>query len=178
MQTITASRAQRTKTLIVSADSQGYTSTVARAIGARLQSRGHDVHFGDALSGQPPAPAEYDAVIFGAEHGARVDRRALAAYIARHRELLGRIPTGLFVVNRSRSRGDARAPIEVLETSIGWRPSYAAGIDCAHLGISRTLLRRFMRFLLRRLDVSIASSSTEEIRALVAAMERAVARRR
>ncbi len=178
MQGTTIASAHRTRTLIVSADSQGYTSTVARAIGARLQSRGHDVHFGDALAGKPPPPADYDAVIFGAEHGARIDRRALAAYIARHRELLGRIPTGLFVVNRRRPRGDTRWPIEVFESSVGWRPSYAAGIDCARLGISRTLLRRFVKFVLRRLDISIASSSTEEIRALVAAMERAVARRR
>lgn len=166
---------KRCRTLIVAADGNGFATTIAHAIGSRLRSLGHDVHFGDVLVGKPPPPLDYDAVIIGTEHGDHRHRRVLGDYIARYRELLERLPTGLFVVNRRRSHRDPRQPIEAFETSVGWRPKYAAGIDCAHVGIGRALLRRAIHLVLRRLDYSIAAASTDEIRALVGALERALA---
>ena len=165
----------RNKTLIVSADPHGYTSTVAHAIAMRLRSLGHDVHFGDALVSRPPPPVDYDAVIFGTEHGERRDRRALGEYIARSREPLERLPTGLFVVMRRPPR-DPRQPIEAFETSVGWRAKFAAGIDCKRVGIGRTMMRKIMHFVLRHLEGAIAAENREEIHALVDAMEREVAR--
>jgi menaquinone-dependent protoporphyrinogen IX oxidase len=168
---------KRSKTLIVSADVNGFATSIAHAIGSRLRSLGHDVHYGDALVGRPPPPVDYDAVIIGTEHGDRRHRRVLGDYIARYREPLERLPTGLFVVNKRRSANrDPRQPIEAFETSVGWRPKYAAGIECGHIGIVRSLLRRGVHLILRHLDYSIAAESNDEIRALVGALERSLAR--
>lgn len=138
--------------LIVVARAHGHTATFAQALAARLRARGHEVEIGDALVGQLPPPADYDAVLLGTDAAFDADRRTIGAYIAANREGLAEIPTALFVVCRPDAAVDPRRVLMKLEVETGWRPLVAGTVVCGRAGRLRDVARRSLLALLRKID--------------------------
>ena len=129
------------------------TMHVARSLSQGLRRRGHDARVIDATAAETePPPDEFSAVVFGTESGYSRERRALAAYIARHREGLASMPTGLFVVSDPAHKHPKRQA-ETFARALKWRPTFAA-----YVPVRDRILRSTARRMLTSMLASIAGS--------------------
>jgi menaquinone-dependent protoporphyrinogen IX oxidase len=97
-------------------------------------------------------PAKYGAVVFGTDCGYSRERRALAAYIARHRDRLAAMPTALFVVSDA-SHPSSRQQAATFTRAMKWRPTFAA-----HVPRRDRVLRSAARRMLTSILATIAGS--------------------
>ena len=168
----------RKRALIVVADAHGNTMRVAQALGNHLRQRGQLVDVGDALATVMPAPTDYEAVILGTELGQARDRRVIGDYITRHRDKLGAVATGLFVLSPARTGVESRRHIDAFVRTVRWNPDFAATLSCRNSEPLRTLVRRALVAMLRRLAGSNDGINADEVTELADAINREVRRAR
>jgi menaquinone-dependent protoporphyrinogen IX oxidase len=169
------SRASPARALIVVADARGSTMSIANALRDRLRHRGHAVEVGDSQATATPTNAHYDAVIIGTQLGQARDRQLIYDYIARNREALSRLSTGLVVVHGSRSH-TPRHHIDAFSTALCWRPNFSASLEYRRPGRVRSAVRYALVMMLRQLTGSHDTSSLDEVSELADTISREVQR--
>jgi len=85
------------KILIVYGTTEGQTRKIARFMEEVLQDAGHKVAIADAAD-EPPAPAEYDAILIGASIHILKYQTAVQHYITHHTAELNKKPGAFFSV--------------------------------------------------------------------------------
>ena len=165
------------KTLILVAERNTSTHSIANAIASRMRAAGQSVDISDATSGVQPPADDYDAVILGAEATAHRDRRLLGEYIARHRARLQAIPTGLFLLCSS-DRRDPQRFVDAFETRVGMRATFAALFSYGRLRPVSGVFRGLLAAVLRYIDGSVADRGVKELTALADAMTNALTKSR
>jgi menaquinone-dependent protoporphyrinogen IX oxidase len=160
------------KTLIVVAGEHGNTMAVAQVVAKRLRHRGYHVDVGDALAPSTPPPEVYQAVIIGTETSKRRDRYAISDFIARHREQLARISTGLFLLNDAHKH----VSVESFVRTIRWRPTFGASLAVRSRDPFRNALRFALVTALSRLSGSVDIAPPDDVRELADAISREVGR--
>jgi menaquinone-dependent protoporphyrinogen IX oxidase len=167
-----SSNRSQSKTLIVVAGAHGNTMAVAQLVAKRLRHRGYHVDVGDALAPSTPPPEVYQAVIIGTETSKSRDRFAISDFIARHREQLARISTGLFLLNAV----NRHVSVESFVRTIHWRPTFGASLAVRPRDPLRSALRFALVSALARLSGSVDVAPADEVRELADAISREVGR--
>jgi hypothetical protein len=162
----------KNKTLIVVAGAHGNTMAVAQLVAKRLRHRGYHVDVGDALAPSTPPPEVYQAVIIGTETSKSRDRYAISDFIARHREQLARISTGLFLLNAAHKH----VSVESFIRTIHWRPTFGASLAVRSRDPIRAALRFALVTALSHLSGSVDVAPPDEVRELADAISREVRR--
>jgi len=169
----TAPAPELRRALIVVADPQGTTMTIAHALRDRLRRRGHAVDVSDVTT--TAKPTAYDAVIIGTQLGQRRDRRMIGEFIAAHREGLNNVASGLFMVGTSRDHM-SRRHLEAFSSAVSWQPQFAAALRSPERTLLRLALRAALIAMLRRVSGSNDITEPDDVSALADVITRELRR--
>jgi menaquinone-dependent protoporphyrinogen oxidase len=117
------------KVLVVYASHYGQTRAIAVAVAERLRVRGARADVFDARF-ETPSPEGYDAAVFGSRVELGHHAYAVVDYLRRHREILERMPTGVFSVSMAAAgappHADPSGYLATLFEQIDWKPTCSA----------------------------------------------------
>lgn len=141
--------------LILYASHFGQTRAIAHEIADKLRLAHHDVEIIDARRSEPPAPGDFDAVVFGSRIEIGRHASEIREYMVRHRDALRDIPTAFFSVSMAAASPkagiDPSGYLGALYEEVGWIPSIAIAFAGA---LPYRKYNWFLRFVMKRISRS------------------------